>query len=72
LYKELPGSKDNVEEGAIKHKFYKNLPASFRKDEITDILEKIGISVRSAERYLKSFTEAGLLVKVKRGEYRKP
>jgi hypothetical protein len=72
LYKELPGSKDNVEEGAIKHKFYKNLPASFRKDEITDILEKIGISVRSAERYLKSFTEAGILVKVKRGEYRKP
>lgn len=72
LYRELPDSEASVNEGTIKHEFYQNLPASFRKDEINDLLDKMGMSVRSAERYLKSFTEVGLLLKVKRGEYRKP
>jgi hypothetical protein len=71
LYRKLPGSEAAVNDGSQKFKFYQALPVNFSFAEVKEIILKLSVTERTANRYIKSLTESGLLERVRKGVYRK-
>lgn len=71
LFKSLPDSEKSVKVGNEKHQFYQSLPENFSFKQIKDRIKELGIADRTANRYLRSLLEAGLLKKIRKGEYQK-
>lgn len=52
-------------------KYFHRLPVTFETAEALELSESMGLKVRTVKRYLSIWVKAGLLVRVKRGTYRK-